>query len=172
MSNRPAPNEYSEEQRRYVDLVPEEDIVAAMEEQSKATASMLSRLSDAEAAFRYAPDKWSVKGIIGHVGDCERVFAYRALAISRGESTSLPGFDENEYAKAANFDERPLSELVDEYVAVRKATVALFRGLPAEAWDRRGVANKHPITVRGQAYVALGHERHHLNVLRDSYLNR
>ena len=172
MSKRPSPNEYSAQQSRYVDLVQEEDIVAALEKQSRTTAAMLSRLSDAEASFRYAPDKWSVKGIIGHVSDSERVFAYRALAISRGEAASLPGYDENEYAKAANFDTRTLFELVDEYVAIRKATVALFRGLSDKAWDRRGVANGSPITVRGQAYVALGHERHHLKVLREKYLNR
>jgi hypothetical protein len=172
MSNRPAPSEYSAQQSRYVDLVPEEDIVAALEEQARTSAAMFSRLSDAEASFRYAPDKWSVKGIIGHVGDSERVFAYRALAIARGEAVSLPGFDENGYAKSAMFDDRTLTELVDEYVAIRKATVALLRGLPDEAWDRRGVANENAITVRGQAYVALGHERHHLNVLRERYLNR
>jgi hypothetical protein len=171
MGKRPSPNEYSAQQSRYVDLVQEEDIVAALEKQSRTTAAMLSRLSDAEASFRYAPDKWSVKGIIGHVGDSERVFAYRALAISRGEAASLPGYDENEYARAANFDTRTLFDLVDEYVAIRKATVALFRGLSDEAWDRRGVANGNPITVRGQAYVALGHERHHLNVLREKYLS-
>ena len=122
--------------QRYVDLVPESDIVAALDEQGRKTASLLRSIDDEKASFRYAPDKWSVKGVVGHFTDAERIFTYRALAIARGEKKSLPGYDENAYATAADFDHRSMRNLVDDYEAVRRSTVAFFKSLSEEARGR------------------------------------
>jgi hypothetical protein len=169
MSNRPAATEYPSYSQKYVDLVPEEDIVAALEKQGRDTVALLRSLTEEKAKSRYAPGKWSVKEVVRHFTDGERVFDYRALAFARGEKASLPGFDENEYAAASDADSRSLRDLIDEYDAVRRSTVALYRGMSREAWTRSGTANNNPATVRGLAYVTLGHERHHLKVLREKY---
>ena len=155
--------------QRYVDLVPESDIVAALEEQGRKTASLLHSIDEEKASFRYTPDKWSVKGVVGHFTDAERIFTYRALAIARGEKKSLPAFDENAYASAADFDRRSMRDLADDYDAARRSTVAFFKSLSEEAWSRSGVANEVAVDVRGLAYITIGHERHHLRVLRDRY---
>ncbi|PYQ27758.1 MAG: DinB family protein [Acidobacteria bacterium] len=170
MSTRPAPTEYAPYFARYVDLVPEDDICITLKEQGSATESILRLLNDKQASYRYAPDKWSVKQLVGHVTDSERIFGYRALSIARGETRKLPGYDEKSYGVTGEFDRRPWNDLIAELATARQATVALFRGLPEEAWDRSGVANDNAISVRGLAYVIVGHERHHLNVLRERYL--
>ena len=170
MSTRPAPTEYAPYFARYVDLVPEDDICTTLKEQGSATESILKLLNDKQASYRYAPDKWSVKQLVGHVTDAERIFGYRALSIARGETRKLPGFDEKNYGVSGEFDRREWTDLIAELATARQATVALFRGLPEEAWERSGVANDNAISVRGLAYVIVGHERHHLNVLRERYL--
>lgn len=147
----------------------EDDVIGAMEAQTRETAALLARLDDDKASYRYAPDKWSIKQLVGHVTDGERVFAYRALAIARGEQASLPGFDENDYVRNAGFDDRSIGELAAEYAAARAATLAMFHGFSDEAWRRRGVANNNAISTRALAHVMLGHERHHLRVLREKY---
>src|SRR2546430_15598653 len=127
MSTRPSATEIPQSYRRYVDLVPEENVVAALEEQGRKTTSLLRSIGDEKASFRYAPEKWSVKQVVGHFTDSERIFAYRALAIARGESTPLPAFDEKAYAAAGDFDRRSIRDLGDEYEAARRSTVALVR---------------------------------------------
>lgn len=169
MSNRPAANEYSEGVKGYVALVPEEDVAAAIEKQRRETVALFRGLTEEKAAFRYAPKKWSIKQVIGHIADAERVFTYRAMCIARGESKSLPGFDENAYMAGAEFDRRSVRDLTEEYEAVRRATVALFRALAPDAWTKVGTANQKPVSVRALAYIALGHERHHLKILRERY---
>lgn len=171
MSRRPAAEEHAPYYGRYIDLVPEEDICAALAAQAEETQRMLSSIGAERAGFRYAPGKWSIKEVIGHVTDSERVFGFRALAIARGETTPLPGFDENEYVRNAGFDRCSLDELADALALVRRANVLFFRSLPPIAWERRGVANDNPVSVRALAYIILGHERHHLNVLRERYLS-
>ena len=168
---RPQPNEYAPYFDRYISLVGEDDIAGAIERQTRETAAMLASIGEEKSAFRYAPEKWSIKQVVGHVTDAERIFAYRLLCIARGETQSLPGFDENDYMRKANFDDLPFAELVDGLAAVRRATLALMRGLSDQAWSRSGVANQNPISVRALAYTLLGHERHHLRVLRDRYLS-
>ena len=155
--------------KRYADLVSEKDLADALEKQGRFTSSLLHSTSEEKAALRYAPGKWSVKQVVGHMTDCERVFSYRAMAFARGEQKSLPGFDENPYAEAAEFDRLSMGLLADAYEAVRRSTVLLLRGLSDAAWDRTGTANETPLTVRELAIITLGHERHHLNVLRDKY---
>ena len=165
----PDPAEYAPAYANYVGNVTEDDVVAALEAQARETAALLARIDDEKASYRYAPEKWSVKEVVGHFADAERVFLYRALAIARGDKASLPGFDENDYMRNADFDRRSLRELAEEYAAARQATLAMFRGFSDEAWQRRGTANNAGVTVRAIAHIVLGHERHHLKVLRERY---
>lgn len=169
---RPEAGEYLAYYGRYIDQVPESDAIQALERQLAEMRPLLAGLDEAQGAHRYAPGKWSVKQVLGHVTDSERVFAYRALRFARGDRTPLPGFDENRFAEAAASDLRPVRDLVAELEAVRAASLALFRGLDAEAWTRRGTANEAEISVRALAFVIAGHGRHHTAILRERYLSR
>ena len=169
-AGRPQAGEYGSFFQRYIDLAPEEDVVAALEAQGQETAALLAGLSEEQASQRYAPDKWSIKQLVGHVSDGERVFAYRALAIARGETRALPGFDQDPYVANSGADERSISDLAGELAAVRRANLMMLRALPDEAWHRVGTASDNPISVRAIAYIILGHERHHANILRERYL--
>ena len=153
----------------YVSLVPEEDIVSVIEQQSSETQKLIASLDESRSMYRYAEGKWSVKEVIGHITDAERVFGYRALCISRGDKNSLPGFDENEYMRNANFDNWRVGDLAESYALTRRANIVMFRNMREDAWDWRGIANNNEITVRALAYVIAGHERHHLRVLRERY---
>lgn len=166
---RPTASEYSPYHAGYVALVPEEDVLSAMEQQSSEMQKVLASLDEARGAHRYAEGKWSVKEVIGHVVDSERIFGYRALAFARGESQALPGFDEKAYVENASFGDWKLGELAELYAVVRRANIVFFKNLREELWDRRGTASDVPVSVRGIAYVIVGHERHHLNVLRERY---
>lgn len=165
----PDSTEYASFYAAYVGNVTEDDVVAALEAQARETAALLGRIDDEKASYRYAPEKWSVKEVVGHFADAERVFLYRALAIARGDEASLPGFDENDYMRHANFEGRPMRSIADEYAAARASTLATFRGFSDEAWRRRGTANNAAVSVRALAHIVLGHERHHLKVLREKY---
>ena len=167
--SRPQADEYAGFFAGYVDRVPEGDIVKQLETQGRSTEQLLASIGEEKASYRYAPEKWSIKQVIGHMTDAERVFLYRLLAIARGEQQSLPGFDENEYMANSNFDGQTLAELTEGFASTRRAMVALARSLDDEAWGRRGIANNNAITARAMAWVAAGHERHHLNVLRERY---
>ncbi|HEX7191173.1 MAG TPA: DinB family protein [Thermoanaerobaculia bacterium] len=169
MSSRPQSDEYPEFFGAYINSVPDGDIASILESQGRATQKLLSSIDEERAAHRYAPGKWSIKQLVGHVTDAERVFAYRLVAIARGEKQSLPGFEENDYVDNANFDERSLAELAEGLAATRSATLALARTLSDEAWDRRGVANGNAISARAIAWGIAGHERHHLGILRERY---
>lgn len=166
---RPLPTEYSPAHHAYVELVPEEDIVPAIAAQSAETQKLLATLDDTRGMYRYDEGKWSVKEVLGHIADAERIIGYRALAIARGETQPLPGFDEDAYVRNASFDSWKLGELSEYYALARRATLVFFNNLPDEAWMRTGVANGFPVTVRGLAWVIVGHERHHLKVLRERY---
>lgn len=169
-ARRPEPNEYAAWYADYIGLVPEDDIVAAMEAQSRETAALLAAIDETKAAHRYAPEKWSIRELVGHVADAERVFSYRTLCIGRGETQSLPGFDEGTYARSSNAHARTLADLAGELAAARRATLALLRGFDEEAWGRSGTANNTPVSVRALAWITVGHERHHMKVLRERYL--
>ena len=129
----------------------------------------LSSLTDDDARFRYAPGKWSVKEMIGHLADAERIFAYRLLRVARGDQTPLPGWEENAYVETAGSDARPLAELLHDWAAARASTLALVVGMPADAWQRRGTVNDGSMTARALVYITLGHVEHHRAVLRDRY---
>jgi hypothetical protein len=165
----PPPAEYPDH-RGYVELVPEGDVLDRLMEQIHATQALLRGLPNERALHRYAPDKWSVKEVVGHLSDAERIFCARAVAFARGDRTALPGFDHDAYVAAAGFDRRSLSNLIEELAAVRAATLRLFEGLPEEAMSREGVANGKRLSVRALAWVITGHERHHQRILRERYL--
>lgn len=165
----PEAEDYAQHFAHYVSLVDEDDILAALEKQSSEMQRLLSSLDESRAAFRYAESKWSVRQVIGHVTDAEKVFAYRALALARGEHRELPGFDENTWNDNAGFDRWSVGDLAEQYALTRRANLVMFHNLPADAWQRRGIVNGHSITVNALAYVIAGHERHHLQVLRERY---
>jgi hypothetical protein len=166
---RPSATEYASFYAGYVELVPEEDVLPVLEGQIAVLRRLAETLPADRSGHRYASGKWSVREVIGHMTDVERIFAYRALRIGRGDQTPLPGFDENAYMEKSGFDRRTLEDLVEELIHVRQATLALLRHLDNDAWARVGSANNAPVSVRGLAYVTAGHFRHHLTVLRDRY---
>lgn len=169
-AGRPQPGEFASFYQSYIDNVPEEDVVAALEAQARETAALLGGLSEEQASSRYAPGKWSIKQLVGHVIDGERVFAYRALAFARGETQPLPGFDQDPYVANGGADERSISDLAEELATVRRANVIMFRAFSEEAWLRTGTASDNRISVRALVYGILGHERHHVRILREKYL--
>ena len=166
---RPAPTDYAEFYANYVSLVPEEEVLSAIETQSSETQKLIASIDETRGAYRYAEGKWSVKEVFGHVTDAERVFGYRALCIARGDQTSLPGFDEQEYMRNANFDDWKIGDLAELYALNRRANIVFFRNLREEDWNRRGTANNSPVTVCALAFIIAGHERHHVKVLRERY---
>jgi len=172
MTMRPESTEYAPDYGKYVMLVPDGDLAATLSRQLDATLALLSPLSEQQAAFAYAPGKWSIKEVVGHVTDGERVFAYRALRIGRNDKTPLPGFEQDDYVASANFNERTLSSLLEEFAAVRQASVQLFKNFTEKEWQRRGTANGQEITPLSLAYIIAGHELHHVDVLRTRYLSR
>ena len=166
---RPEPGEYNPYYERYISLVPGDDILATLDAQRRLTILLLCGRDENDGDLRYAPGKWSVKEVLGHVCDTERIFSYRALRIARGDETPIEGFEQDDYVNNGPFDQRPLEELVEDYIAVRRATLTLFRNLDEVAWARRGVANKNEITVRALAYIIAGHEAHHRRILEEKY---
>ena len=167
---RPSLSEYNAYYQPYVSESPGEDVLAALAAQRDSTAALLVGIPEARAGFRYAPGKWSVKEVIGHLADSERVFSYRALRVARADTTPLPSFDENAWMPEAGFDRRTLPDIAAEFRAVRDSTLALFHGLHADAWPRVGTASGHPISARALAWIISGHEAHHLRVLAERYL--
>jgi hypothetical protein len=169
MNHKPDRNEYAAFYETYVSLVPDVDVVAALEAQRLQMAQLLAGRSERDGNFRYAPEKWSVKEVIGHLADSERIFSYRALRIARGDITPLSGFEQDDYVREAGSARRELRDLAEEFAAVRGATVTLYRSLGEEAWKRRGSANKNEVTVRALAFITAGHELHHRNILEQRY---
>lgn len=169
-SRRPAADEHLPYYARYLDRVQVGKPPAVFGRQLAETLSLLESISEAQSLTRYAPDKWSIKEVLGHIADSERIMAMRALCIARGERAELPGFDENAYVAAAGFDARPWSALREDFRRVREATIALFDSFGEEQLVRRGVANKGEVTVRALGWIIAGHEGHHLAVLRERYL--
>ena len=168
--NRPEETEYQPYYGRYVSMVPDANIVKVLSEQINETLALLRTIPESKEGFRYAPEKWSIRQLLGHVIDAERIFVYRALRFARNDQTPLPGFEENDYIRNASFDDYPLDELAAEFNSVREATALFFKHLSQEAWQRRGLANESEISVRALAYIIAGHELHHRGILRDRYL--
>jgi hypothetical protein len=169
---RPEPGEYAPFYDRYISLVSGADILGALDSQRRQMLILLSGHDDSDGNFRYAPDKWSVKQVLGHVCDTERIFAYRALRISRGDRTPIEGFEQDDYVRNSPSANRPLAELIEDYIAVRRATLTLLRNLDEAAWNRRGIANNNEVSVRAIAYTIAGHELHHRRILEEKYFPR
>ena len=168
--SRPAADEHDAYYSTYIDKVPETDIFALLATQLAETRRVVAGLSADQETFRYAPGKWSVRDLIGHLIDTERVFGFRAATFAHGIGDELPSMDQEEWAAASNAGERPLADLLDELEAVRRSHVLMLRGLPPEAADRRGVASGYEFSVRALAYILAGHEIHHRQVLAERYL--
>jgi len=155
---------------RYIDQVAAGDILATLATQMQDTQALLKSLPASVGKYRYAPGKWSVNEMIGHVIDAERIFSTRALRFSRADSTALPGFEQDDYVRNATFDDFPLGELAAEWESLRRSTIFFFTHLSEEAWMRRGTASGGEVTVRALAYIIAGHEVHHRQILQDRYL--
>jgi hypothetical protein len=167
--DRPEPDEYAPFYAGYIASIPGTGVVTALERQQAQFTALGRALTADTAAHRYAPGKWSVKEVLGHLADAERVFTYRLLRVSRGDETPLPGFDENSYVEAAGSDDRSVADLVGELVALRAATLHLVRALRPDMLRRRGTANGKPVSTRALVYTVAGHAAHHLNVLSERY---
>jgi hypothetical protein len=154
----------------YIDKVGRGDICETLEAQMGETAAFLRGISDERSLHRYASDKWSIRQVVGHLNDAERVFAFRAFWFARGFDSSLPSFDQDIAVTSAGSDARAWPSLIDEFQAVRAASMSLFNNLPAEAWMRRGMASGNPFTVRALAYIVAGHVAHHVGIVRERYL--
>ena len=171
MKKRPEKNEYAPYYETYISQVQGNDILSILEAQRLQMAQLFAARSERDGNFRYAPGKWMVKEVLGHVSDAERIFAYRALRIARGDHTPLPGFEQEGYIQNGNFAERTLTNIGEEFAAVRAATLALFRSLSEEAWKRRGKASDNEVTVHALAYIIAGHETHHRRILEERYFS-
>ena len=169
---RPQPGEYAAYYDRYISLIEGEEILATLDQQRKETMLLLCGRDEEDGNFRYAPGKWSAKEVLGHVCDTERIFAYRALRFSRADATPIEGFEQDDYVRNGSFANLSLADLIEEFIAVRRATLSLLRNLDEAAWLRRGMANKSEVSVRALAYIIAGHEVHHRRILEEKYFGR
>ena len=167
---RPLPGEYAEGYAPYLAAAPEGDPLALLHSQMGEVTALFAGLAEAQGAYRYAPGKWSLKDLLQHLSDAERIFAYRCLRIGRGDATPLPGFDENVFAASAGADERSQVDLVADFQAARQSSLTLFEGFGDKAWDHRGTSNGRALTARCIPYICLGHAAHHLGIIRERYL--
>ncbi len=166
---RPEATEYAEFYAGYVSKVPGTDAVSVLESQRLQMVQLFAGRSERDGSFRYAPGKWTVKEVLGHVTDTERIFTYRALRIARGDQTPLASFEQDDYVKNGGFGERTLASLAEEFALVRAASIALFRSFSEEAWSRRGIASQKEVSVRGLAFITAGHQIHHRLILEERY---
>jgi hypothetical protein len=166
---RPEPTEYADFYANYISQVPGSDALSVLEAQRVQMLQLFAGRSERDGSFRYAPGKWTVKEVLGHITDAERIFTYRALRIGRGDQTPLPSFEQDDFVKNGEFGKRTLSGLVEEFAAVRGASLALFRSFQEEAWPRRGVASQKEVTVRALAFITAGHQIHHRTILEERY---
>jgi hypothetical protein len=169
MIARPDRDEAADYYYTYIDQVGEGDIRDLLERQSSEATPLLRAIGDQQSSQRYAADKWSIREVVGHINDTERLFVFRALWFARGFDSALPSFDQNIAIASAGADDRPWPSLVDEFAAIRAATTTFFRHLPDDAWTRRGMASGNPFTVRALAYITAGHVAHHIRILRERY---
>jgi DinB superfamily len=170
MNRIPDRNEAAEYYFTYIDQVSMGEICEVLNAQLTETVALLRGISDEQSLHRYAPGKWTIRQVVSHLNDTERVFVFRAFWFARGFDSPLPSFDQNIAVSAAGADERSWESHLEEFRAVRTATLAFFQTLPAEAWSVRGVASENPFTVRALAYIVAGHVAHHIAILRERYL--
>ena len=169
-SNRPQPGEAAPYYSRYIDLVASGDIVSALETQLEETRAFLATISEEKSLYRYAPDKWTLRELLNHVNDGERVFAFRAFWFARGSADALPGFEQDDFVKSAAANDIDWADHVAEFERLRLSTISFFRNLAPGAWAREGTASDNPFTVRALAYILAGHVNHHISVIKQRYL--
>ncbi len=167
----PASDEYAPYYQTYISLLSDGDILRILEEQMNETLTLLASLTDEQAAISYAPGKWSLKEVIGHIIDCERVFAYRGMCFARGDNTPLPSFEQDEYVLGADFNDKPLDKLASEFKHLRMSNIFMFSTWSEAVQARRGTAANNSITARAIPFILAGHERHHLNIIAKRYLS-
>ena len=167
---RPQSSDYAPYFAKYILQVPDGDFVKTLESQLSDLTRILGPLTEEQAAFRYAPGKWSIKEVLGHVNDAERIFAYRLLRIGRGDQTPLPGFEQDDYIKTANSDARSLASLLEELASIRRASLSLIRSLDDASWLRRGTASGKEISALALAFIIAGHAIHHQSILEKQYM--
>lgn len=170
MTGRPAPTEAAHYYYTYIDRIASDDVVGALESQLDPALRLFATITEEKSLHRYGPDKWSMRQLLSHVSDAERVFLYRALWFARGFDTPLPGFDQNIAVPAAAADQFSWASHVADFEAVRAATLSFFRNLPEDAWSRTGIASDNPVSVRALAYIIAGHVAHHVAILKERYL--
>jgi hypothetical protein len=168
---KPNSDEYAPYYEKYVSLIAPGDIIATLEQQLSSTLEVLRGIDESRGGNRYAPDKWSIKELIGHLIDSERIFSYRALRFARNDQTPLPGYEQDDYVRDANFDDQSLNDLATEFEYVRRSSIQLFKSFPEDAWLRRGSANDNEVSVRGLAFIIAGHVLHHVEILKTRYLD-
>ncbi|MGI9544207.1 MAG: DinB family protein [Cyclobacteriaceae bacterium] len=168
---RPEPNEYPTFYKGYVDTITGSDLLSILPQVNQTTLQMLAGLPEEKWDYRYAEGKWSIKEVISHLADSERIFVNRALRFARNDTTPLPGFEQNDYVPQSNASQRSLTDIVNEFAAIRSATIPLFQSFTKEMWNRSGIASGGEITVRAIGFVIAGHEQHHQNILEERYLD-
>jgi len=168
--NRPEKNEYAAFYETYVSLVEESDIISALEKNLNELQNLFAEVSEEKGSYAYAESKWSVRELLGHLIDGERVFSYRALRISRNDQTPLASFEENSYIANSNFSRAKIAVLIEEFSLLRRSNILFFKNLTDGAWLRTGTASEAAVSVRALAYIMVGHVRHHANILRERYL--
>jgi hypothetical protein len=169
MTSRPQSGEYPPFFHGYVSLVPETDVLSILDSQPEILRRLRTIVTPDQETFAYAPGKWTIRQVVGHIGDGERVFGFRAFSFSRSDKTALPGFDENQYVEKSSFSAMPLADLVEDFTLMRQANLRMLRSLGDAQWDAAGTANGNQVTVRALAFIMAGHVRHHLVVLRERY---
>jgi DinB superfamily len=167
---RPEKSEYAEFYETYISLVEEFDIVSVMQKQLEEVNDLFSDITDEKGVHTYQEGKWTIKELLGHLIDGERIFAYRAFRFSRADKTQLPGFDQNPYIENANYNLVKIADLLAEFSLLRQSNIFFFRNLSEEMWSRTGIASDNPISVRALAFVMVGHVRHHIKILKERYL--
>ncbi len=170
MNKKPTVNEYPTYYGSYIERVTEGSLTHILMTQLEKTIALLSGVTEAEENFQYATEKWSLKEVIGHLTDTERIMAYRLLRIARGDQTPLAGYDDDQYVKVGAFHARSMVDVLDEFISVRQSTVNLIKGLSEDAWLRKGIANNEEISARALAYIIAGHELHHITIIQEKYL--
>ncbi|RUT47893.1 DinB family protein [Paenibacillus anaericanus] len=171
MLTRPQDGEFLSYYQVYIDKVPEGDLLDLLQQQAKQVILELADISDEQGKFRYDEGKWSLKEVLGHITDTERIMSYRLLRIARGDTTPLPSFEETLFVSNAHFDGHTVAELLQDFSAVRESTLTLIRQLEDADWLRLGTASEGPISTRAIAYIIYGHTLHHLKIIRERYLN-
>ncbi len=167
---RPEKNEYASYYEGYIKDVQGNDPLRNLEDQFQEIQSLLQSLSDHKANYAYSDGKWTIKEVLGHIIDTERIMGYRALCISRKEKQSLPGFEQDDYVKESNFKDRTITNLLEDYRTVRKSTISLFKNFSEDMYYQKGVANDKKVTVLALLYIIAGHEMHHMKILKERYL--